>query len=929
MGYNSLGKKILLKSAFDSRQYLHSELKNGLRVLIVEDQQCGRNAVSATVAAGHFNDPPDTLGLSHLLEHMLFLGNKEFPKADEFSDFLAENGGSINAATGTEYTSYYFDIPVEHLSDSLCHFSNMLGSPIFDLERLDSEINTIDAEFKLKQKDDLRRLYQVHKETCNPAHPFSQFSVGNNVTLRNIDLQQLQTKLKNLHQATYRANNICLCLISNNALEDSLSLLEHAFSGWRVTKKVETKTLPPLYLPSQLGIQINIEPLKQAQRLIVTFALPGTLALYRQKPLSVISHMLGDEGQGSLLGYLKQQNWATNLSAGGGIEGSNFKDFNINLQLTKVGLNKIELVLNAIFYYLSLLKEKQVDLWRIDEVKILNQLIWDFGDQIKPIEEALKLSNSMFEYPTEHLLAGDYILDHPNPACINQLLTFFTPQNMRLKVVQPNCVSNQIANWYETPYSVNVLSEQLVDKLLKPQAIDSLSLPPLNPYIEIDVKPQNLLEEYRLPVKITHRKGLDVWFGQDHKFKQPKGDCFLSFDCDAVTQGLELVTLKRLWIAILNEQLNQQYYQANVAGLHFHLYPHQGGFSLQTNGFSARQLDFSSELIRQITKQQNFQFCFEQVREKQWQSLTNSLLNKPINRLFSCLSVIMQQHSYSPMQMASTIEKATLQDISKVKNKLLDSFHLEAFIYGDWQLHQASIFSEEIAQLSTISTSSDRIHRGVADLRSQPTLIHQVACEHKDAAVVIFFQTPGAALSDIALSILTEQLLAGPFFNQLRTKQQLGYLVGSGYIPFNQHPGMSFYIQSPSASARQLVEAIHMFLVNVQKDIQEFSTIWTSIKRGVIKQLQEKDTNLSMKSQRLWMAIGNKDSKFDHSHRLIQSISELEFESFVQFYDLMMLRRGFGELILYSDDNSDLSSEFDCRSISNIEVFKTNTQYLQ
>jgi insulysin len=919
----------LLKSAFDSRQYLHRQLKNGLRVLIVEDLQCSKNAVSATVAAGHFNDPADTLGLSHLLEHMLFLGNKKFPRANEFADFLAKNGGNINAVTGTEQTSYYFDVPGEHLSESLCHFSNMLGLPIFDLERLDNEIDTIDAEFKLKQKDDLRRLYQVHKETCNPAHPFSQFSVGNNITLRSDDLAQLQIKLQKLHQTVYRANNICLCMISNNTLEDSLALLEHAFSSWPVTDKLKRKTLPPLYLPSQLGIQINIEPLKQAQRLIITFALPGSAALYRQKPLSVISHMLGDEGQGSLLDYLKQQNWATNLSAGGGIEGSNFKDFNINLQLTKSGLNNIELILNAVFYYLSLLKEKQVELWRIDEVKILNQLIWDFADQIKPIEEVFKLSNSIFEYPIEHVLAGDCILDRPDAACINQLMTFFTPQNMRLKVIQPNSVSDQIANWYETPYSVNVLSEQLVDKLLTPKAIDCLSLPPHNPYIEIDVKPQSRSEEYRLPVKITQCRGLDVWFGQDDKFKQPKGDCFLSFDCDAVTQGIELVTMKRLWIALLNEQLNQQYYQANVAGLHFHLYSHQGGFSLQTNGFSAKQLDFSSELIQQITEPQNFQFCFEQVREKHWQGMTNSLLNKPINRLFSSLSVIMQQHSYSPMQMASVIEKTTLTDISRLKTKLLDSFHLEVFMYGDWQLHQALKFSEQMAQMSVNSNDSGRIHRGVADLRDQATQIHKVSCEHQDAAVVIFFQTPGATLSDIALSILTEQLLASPFFNQLRTNQQLGYLVGSGYIPFNQHPGISFYIQSPHASASQLVKAIHMFLLNVQRDIQEFSTIWPSIKRGVIKQLQEKDTNLSMKSQRLWMAIGNKDSEFDLNYRLIRCISELEFTSFVQFYELMILRRGFGELILYSDDKSDLSSELDCRSISSIDSFKNDTQYLQ
>ncbi|MFT5313005.1 MAG: insulysin [Paraglaciecola sp.] len=918
----------MLTSVYDKRHYRFTTLNNGLKVLLVEDSQCKISAVSATISAGNFNDPPDIMGLSHLLEHMLFLGDQEQPIPNGFSTFLAEHGGNINACTGTEYSSYYFDVPREQLATAVKNFASMLRFPLFDQALIDKEINAIDAEFKLKLKDDLRRLYQVHKETCNPQHPFSHFSSGNEITLRHIELKQLQARLQSFHQHFYQPNNMSICLISNNTLTDSLAYIKHAFNGWEATTPITQARLPPLYLPCQLGIQINIKPLKNARRLIVTFALPGTSALYRSKPLSILSHLIGEEGHGSLLNYFKKMNWATNLSAGGGIEGENFKDFNINLQLTNDGTEHIEDILAGIFYYLLLIREQGLLPWRISEIKTLNQLIWDFDDPGKPIDEAFNLSHAIFEYPPEHIIAGEYLLDQPDIAHIRELLSYFSPTNMRLKVVQPDVVCDQQAQWYDTPYRVCPLSDALINTLLKPDPIPQLNLPKANPYLNIKMPQQVFRFEYKLPLKIFHRDGFNVWYAQDHKFKLPKGDCYLSFDCQGVNNGLEAVTIKRLWIALLNEQLKQKYYQANVAGLHFHLYPHQRGFSLQTGGFSTRQLDFCLELIQQVKDKTDFQSCFEQVREKQYLGLSNSLLNKPINRLFSSLSVIMQQNTYAPSQMASVLEKVRIEQIVEVKNTLLARFHLEVFIHGDWQRKQANYFAHELEHFAAPYINNNRVATGVADLRKQGLQVHKVHSEHTDAAVVVYLQSPGDDMVNVALTILTEQLLSAPFFNQLRTQQQLGYLVGSGYLPFNQHPGLSFYVQSPLASAAQQVEAIHSFLQRINEDLLNFSSLWLSLKNGIIKQLGEKDINLSMKSQRLWMGIGNNDQKFDQHVRLINTVAQLDFETFCHFYRRLVRRDGFGELILYSDTHSTLGFEFDFLNIPSIEHFKTAITYL-
>jgi insulysin len=917
----------LLKSAYDNRQFNHIELANGLRILLVQDPNCVKSACSVTFNVGHFNDDKDCHGISHLLEHMLFLGNDEFTKANAFNDFIATHGGSINALTGTEYSSYFYEIAAEYEQQALTHLYAMLSKPSFCETLIEKEINAINAEFLLKQKDDLRRLYQVHKETCNPAHPFSQFSVGNHQTFEPFSPLQLKQKLQRMFERFYQPQNACLCLVSQQQLSVSEESVRQQFTNWPSNNKLPGEPLPELYLEHNLGVQINILPLKKARRMILTFALPEQHSHYRSKPLNVLSHILGDEGEGGLLHFYKTKNWATSLSAGGGIEGSTFKDFNVNLQLTDEGIQNTDEVITALFSYIQLIKENGIETWRIEETANLNQLMWDFPDQAKAIDEASHYSQSMFEYPPQHLIAGDYILDKPAVDIVLHMLAFFCPENMRIKTINPSVKTTHKAKWYNTPYSVDPIEAKRIESFLSGNWQSSFVLPKANQFLPPCKPVKPIAPVFVLPKQIVSENGLDIWYGQDDKFQQPKGDCFLTFDCQAVNEGIHVTTAKRLWVALLNEKLNQKYYQANLAGMHFHLYPHQGGFSLQTNGFSANQLEFCTNLLTQIVVNNDFYSRFSQIKAKQYQGLCNALLNKPINRLFSKLSVLMQQQNHAPSEMAQVMQNLTPDDIGVTKEKLLSQFHLEGLMFGDWNAEEAYKVSADIKRFRMKHATCAKIHRGVADIRHSRAISYQVECQHKDPAVVIYFQAPDASLKHVALTILAEQLIATPFFNQLRTEQQLGYLVGSGYIPYNQHPGIGFYIQSPHHPAEYLIEAIHVFLQRIVENINQYSPVWDALKKGVMKQLMEKDTNLSMKSQRLWMAIGNQDKTFTYSAQMTQTILDIDFSELKAYLISLVSRQGFGEAILYSSEQQapiSLKTEV----ISDIQNFKSTSHYL-
>ena len=105
----------------------------------------------------------------------------------------------------------------------------------------------------------------------------------------------------------------------------------------------------PLYHQEQQQIAIHVKPVKNDRQLIISFALPCIDDLYKDKPESLLAYLLGHEGDKSILSVLKKKQWALGLTAGSGINGYNFKDFNISIRLTEKGEKHLEDIISIVF----------------------------------------------------------------------------------------------------------------------------------------------------------------------------------------------------------------------------------------------------------------------------------------------------------------------------------------------------------------------------------------------------------------------------------------------------------------------------------------------------------------------------------------------------------------------------------------------------
>jgi insulysin len=89
---------------------------------------------------------------------------------------------------------------------------------------------------------------------------------------------------------------------------------------------------------------------------------------YLDKPAVYLSHLLGHEGPESLLSYLKKQGLVNGLGASIDAELSDFYTFQVSASLTMKGLDNIDVIVEAIYSYINMLKENPTPRYVYEEV---------------------------------------------------------------------------------------------------------------------------------------------------------------------------------------------------------------------------------------------------------------------------------------------------------------------------------------------------------------------------------------------------------------------------------------------------------------------------------------------------------------------------------------------------------------------------------
>ena len=874
----------ITRSPTDKRNYRIIQLSNSLRCVLVHEPKARQASAALAVAAGHFHDPMQAQGLAHFLEHMLFLGTEKYPDANAYQSFISAHGGNHNAWTGTEFSNYYFNIDAPYFDQALDRFMRFFYQPKLDPKWVAKELQSIESEFQLKRQDELRRLYQVHKTTSNPRHPFSKFSVGNLTTLQDKPSAPLAKQLRDFFERWYCARRMTLVLVGPQSLEQLQALAEaHGSpigSGCADMLYVDE----PLYLTEQLGVELHVKPLKDARRLILTFALPGIDDDYANKTTSYIAHILGYEGPHSLYSYLRDKHWINSLAAGGGISGSNFKDFNINMQLTAEGMTHRDDIVEAIFSYIQLIRDTGLETWRYEERRVSVMNAFNFQEQPRASDLAPQLAINLQHYLPEDIIFGDYRMDGLFEPKARQFLDCMHPDNMRITVIHKDLDTDTIEPIYQTQFQIRPIHFARRRRFVSPGPI-AAKLPEANPYLASPWQLQHAsttVAQASQPQQQMIMPGLHAWHLYDVDFQQPKAHLYIGLQLPGVITNPSRFALARLWCELMLDKLNEQCYDAEVAGLHFNLYPQQQGMTLHVSGPAVYVPKLAATLIAAMQNPSFVKQRWHDLRQRLLLNWRQALLHKPLNFLFSHLNVQLQPHTFSVIKLADELENSTFTQFNQTIPALFENASVQLFAHGDLQADQLSDVYRALSNwlgLTSPFQLADLTPRKLIEL-PQP---QQLTTQHPDSAVIAVIQSSETSVLEQGVFMLLNAILQSRFFSRLRTEQQLGYLVGTSYLPMQQQPHLMFYVQSSRVNQDDIRDAISAFFADVGKTIAAISAEeFAKVQQSLTHQLTEPDASLRSRSQRLWSAITQQDHDFSRLNRIASAIEELDVTRFAE-----------------------------------------------
>src|SRR4051812_21873712 len=214
-------------------------LPNGLTVLSEHMPGVRSVAIGAWVRAASLHEPRDRMGVSHLLEHMVFKGT-ERRSAHEIALSLEALGGSLDAYTSREHTVYQGRVLDEHLSEAADVIGDIVFRPTLRESDLALERKVILEEIGMVEDTPDDIVFELHNELLWADHPYGYSILGTRDSVNALGVPDL----RGLHGRAYHPGQLVVVAAGNVEHAKLLDVLQE--TGWTdVPAGDPTRLVPP------------------------------------------------------------------------------------------------------------------------------------------------------------------------------------------------------------------------------------------------------------------------------------------------------------------------------------------------------------------------------------------------------------------------------------------------------------------------------------------------------------------------------------------------------------------------------------------------------------------------------------------------------------------------------------------------------------
>ncbi|KAJ2712614.1 metalloprotease, partial [Coemansia spiralis] len=895
---------VLEQSESDTREHRLIRLPNNLVAVCVHDLDASAAAAVLSVNVGNMANPPELPGMAHFLEHMLFMGTKKYPSENEYMQFLANNSGYRNAYTTDTQTTYLFDVPNGALDGALDRFSRFFIDPLMLPGSIDREVRAVDSEYKGNLRRDNWRMLHLVAALADQTHPYSQFRIGSLESLRDAAHERgldLRDEVARFHAQYYSADIMKLAIVGNFSTDQLVEWTVAKFSD--VPSKGDTRppsTGHPLG-PATLGQTVHFETARDIHILNILFALPDLKAMYRAAPVYYVMSLLESDGPGSLLAYLRAQGWATSIS---GHHDSNYDGFNLLptiLELTPAGLAHYGDVLRALFAYVQMLEHHGPQRWIHEELRTITDLEHRFLNKLQALDWATHLASSGHNEhmgPAHFLTKSSLIRDY-DAGAIAAVLRLLRPQNSLILVgaqAHSGMRCDREEKYFGTRYHVAGLPAELADgrpaDWRKPYGFH---LPARNSFLPqstaVVTKKAPMADVAPAPTLLRLTNTTELWFKQDDQFAAPRGDIHLRIDiADTSTAAATAVAAKILDYSI-DKILDSELHAAWRAGLGYSISFTQAGFQISTSGFSDRLPHLVETILRRLKSFTVPAHIFNAslaMTRKHYQNLRYEEAYIQLDHLNGALNAAVTM----PLSaLEAAVDRITLGDVQALADAALEQARTKVLVAGNFNEADALAIGASVGKILGAQPLPSHLGVPARTVALEPGhyLVQQRALDAgaaNSAAITTFYLGPAASVKERVVARLLARLLHEQFFDQLRTKEQLGYVVAARVREIEGGRATVSLTVQGEANPGFLALRVEGFLRSFRQHLVNYSaTDFATLVNTTVAAKLEKPTSASVEAFHFLDRIDRGSYDFGHVADEIACLRALDKEDLLEAWD--------------------------------------------
>lgn len=210
------------------------KLENGLKILVKQDKRAPIAVMQLWYKVGSSYEENGLTGLSHVVEHMMFKGTKNYPHG-EFERILGENGAENNAFTSQDYTAYYEIIAADRLDVAMKLESDRVRHLLLDPAEFKKELEVVKEERRWRYDDKPTALtYEQFSAAAFVNSPYHNPTIGWMSDLKSMKIEDLRS----WYERWYAPNNATLVVVGDVDPDKVYALAKQYFGPLEPTKDI-------------------------------------------------------------------------------------------------------------------------------------------------------------------------------------------------------------------------------------------------------------------------------------------------------------------------------------------------------------------------------------------------------------------------------------------------------------------------------------------------------------------------------------------------------------------------------------------------------------------------------------------------------------------------------------------------------------------